>query len=880
MTPEAIAHYRISSKLGEGAMGEVYRATDSKLGREVAIKLIPEDFAKDATRMARFTREAQVLASLNHPNIAAIYGVEDRALIMELVEGPTLSERIKQGAVSLDEALEIARQIADGLEAAHDKGIVHRDLKPANIKISPNGTVKLLDFGLAKADSPWTTGASISDAPTIAVTTGAGMILGTASYMAPEQARGRNVDKRADIWAFGVILYEMLTGEQVFEGETVTDVLASVVRQDPDLKRVPEKVRPLLQRCLEKDPKRRLRDAGDAMLLLDAASVAAAAAAPSSKTPLWALGGIAALLALALAAVSYVHFREAPPAAEVARFQVALPEDVNFTQWGPSSISPDGRKIAFAAYGNDSTPRVWIRSLDSPTAVPLEEARISQVAPLGYIWSPDSRFLAFGDSKTLKRIAVDGGPAETLAEVAPVYGGSWRTDGTIVIGTQTGIMKMPASGGTLTPVTRPASPQEVHGYPVLLPDGRHFLYMKGAPLGKRSFFVGDIDAAADAQSTTPIVTTDYTVAVAQSGPDAPPMVLFLRNDTLLAQEFDMSSLALRGQPVTVADQVAGIANPGLGHFSASKTGALVYRSITGNNRQLTWFNRQGEVEGRPGERAPYGTMKVSPDGSKAVVVQNDPRQPGNQDLWIVDLTSGASTRFTFDPAWDSQPVWSPDGRYVAWQSGRGDSPDVYRKAADGSGVDERLGAPKGAGNLTDWTPNGYLIFTLGGDVYAFPVDADASGNRTPIPVIQSPASERGAYVSPDNRWIAYMSNETGRDEIYVQPFSAGGNKASGKWMVSRGTRGMARWRSDSKELMFVSGEGAVVAVDVAPGAAFQASVPKKLFQMPLDLLSNQNVGTLADAPRDGQRLLMVMPVQESAQRELAVVLNWQAGLRK
>ena len=285
-------------------MGEVYRATDSKLGREVAIKLIPEDFANDATRMARFTREAQVLASLNHPNIAAIYGVEDRALIMELVEGPTLSERIKQGAVPLDEALEIARQIADGLEAAHDKGIVHRDLKPANIKITPAGTVKLLDFGLAKADGPWTTGASISDAPTIAVTTtGEGMILGTAAYMAPEQARGRNVDKRADIWAFGVILYEMLTGEQMFEGETVTDVLASVVRQDPDLKRVPEKVRPLLQRCLEKDPKRRLRDAGDAMLLLDTAP-ATTVAAKTSKTPLLALGAVAALLALALAGVS------------------------------------------------------------------------------------------------------------------------------------------------------------------------------------------------------------------------------------------------------------------------------------------------------------------------------------------------------------------------------------------------------------------------------------------------------------------------------------------------------------------------------------------------------------------------------------------------
>src|SRR5687767_5340573 len=467
MTPETIAHYRISSKLGEGAMGEVYRATDSKLGREVAIKLIPEDFAKDATRMARFTREAQVLASLNHPNIAAIYGVEDRALIMELVEGPTLSERIKQGAVPLDEAIEMARQIADGLEAAHDKGIVHRDLKPANIKITPAGTVKLLDFGLAKADGPWTTGTSVDDAPTIAVTaTGAGMILGTAAYMAPEQARGRNVDKRADIWAFGVILYEMLTGEQMFEGETVTDVLASVVRQNPDLKRVPEKVRPLLQRCLEKDPKRRLRDAGDAMLLLDMAP-ATAVAAKTSKTPLFAIGAVAALLALALAGLSYAHFREAPPVADVMRFQVGLPGSVNFTQFGTSAVSPDGRKIVFAAYGYDGNSRLWIRSLNSAVATPLEEATINQQTA-ALFWSPDSRFVAYGDAKQLKKIDVTGGPPQALADIAPAIGGSWGADGTILVGSTTGIMKLPANGGTPTPVTKPASPQEAHAHPVLL----------------------------------------------------------------------------------------------------------------------------------------------------------------------------------------------------------------------------------------------------------------------------------------------------------------------------------------------------------------------------------------------------------------------------
>jgi Tol biopolymer transport system component len=875
LTPESIAHYRISSKLGEGAMGEVYRATDSKLGREVAIKLIPEDFAKDATRMARFTREAQVLASLNHPNIAAIYGVEDGALIMELVEGPTLSERITQGAIPLDEALDIARQIADGLEAAHDKGVVHRDLKPSNIKITPGGTVKLLDFGLAKTDGPWTTGTSVDDAPTMAVTaTGAGMILGTAAYMAPEQARGRTVDKRADIWAFGVILYEMLTGEQTFGGETVTDVLASVVRHDPDLKRVPAKVRPMLERCLEKDPKKRLRDVGDAMLLLQTAP--AGAVAPASRTPLLALGGVAALLAVLLAAVSYVHFRETPPAAEVVRFQMALPDNVNFTQFGTSAISPDGRKVAFAAFGYDGAPRVWIRTFDSPTPRPLMEARIAQ-QQTPFFWSADSRYVFFDSERKLKKIDINGGAPEAVSGLQPL-GGSVNSDGTILFGATGGIMRIPASGGNPTPVVKAtAENQNVHAFPVFLPDGRHFLYMRGAPEGKRAIYLGDLEATSEAQSATPLVSTDYGFAVAQTSANAAPMVLYLRDTTLVAQTFDMSALELTGEPLTVAEQVATLPNQAIGQFSASKTGTLVYRMAAENTRQLTWYNRQGEVAGRPGERAPYGTMKVSPDGGKAVVAQNDPRQPGNSDLWIVDLTSGLSTRFTFDPAFDGQPVWSPDGKYIAWMSRRGDAPDIYRKAADGSGSDERLGAPANANNLTDWTHNGYLILTMNGDVYGLPVDADAGGKRTPVPVIQSPGGERGAYVSPDNRWIAYMSNETGRDEIYVQPFSVAGSKAAGKWMVSKGTRGMARWRGDSKELMFVDGEGAIVSVDVAAGSAFQASAPKKLFLMPLELLGNPNPGTSADATRDGQRLLMVMPVP---QRELAVVMNWQAGLRK
>jgi Tol biopolymer transport system component len=888
--PTTIAHYRISAKLGEGATGEVYRAIDTKLGREVAIKIIPEDFANDAQRMPRFTREAQMLASLNHPNIAAIYGVEDRALIMELVEGQTLAERIKQGAIPLGEAIEFARQIADGLEAAHEKGIVHRDLKPANIKITPTGTIKLLDFGLAKADGPWTSAVSAEELPsTISVArTGAGMILGTPAYMAPEQARGRSVDKRADIWAFGVILYEMLTGQRVFEGETLTDVLASVTRQDPDLARVPAQVRPMLERCLAKDPKKRLRDIGDAMLLLTTTQATTSAGA-SSRTPSIVLGAIAAALALALGGLAYVHFRETLPAADVVRFQLGLPDNVRFTQLGVSTISPDGRKVAFAAYGADGNARVWIRSLDSSSATPLADAGINQ-GTFPFFWSPDSRFIAFEQGGRLKRIAADGGAPQVIAEPqkpvggAWVLGGSWNRDNVIIIGTSDGVMRVSADGGALTPVTALGKDEFAHTFPAFLPDGRHFVYLRAGIVGSRFIAVGDLDAAPAAQSVAPVLKTDIAALVVPTAPDGSLTLLFQRDATVMAQDFDRRTFTLTGEPVAVVDQVMNVTGAGLGYFSASNTGTLVYRSLATDQRQLTWFNRDGQVLGTPGERAPYGLVKLSPDGTKAAVVLNvDLRvQPPNTDIWIVDLVKGGSTRLTFDPASDTTPVWSPDGKWIAWQSNRDKQLGLFRKAADGSGDEERLSTSAVLSNLTDWSHNGYLIFASMGDLWALPAEPDASGKRTPVVIVKSPANEFGAYVSPDNRWIAYITNETGQQELFVQPFALGGGTTAGKWPVStRGTMGMARWRGDGKELMFVNGDGAIVAVDVAPGRAFQAGALRRLFQLPLELLSlSPNRGTLVDVTRDGQRLLLIMPVQESAQRELGMILNWRESLRK
>ena len=890
MIPETIAHYRVSSLLGEGAMGKVYRATDSKLGRDVAIKLIPDHFAADPVRMSRFTREAQVLASLNHRNIAAIYSVEDRALVMELVEGPTLAERIAQGPIPLDDALGFARQIADGLSAAHEKGIVHRDLKPANIKITGDGTIKLLDFGLAKSEGPWAAGGSIDDAPTVTVaSTGTGVIVGTAAYMSPEQARGKQVDRRADVWAFGAIVYEMIAGSRLFAGETITDVLASVVRHDPDLSRVPANVQRFLRRCLEKDPKQRIRDASDAMLFLESSSDGAVPAVHGLHPRFMAVAGVAAVLMIAVAWLAFAHFSETPPVGQTLRFQIGLPDRVQFTQNGVIAMSPDGRMVAFAAYGADGTPRVWTRALDSPVATPIEEARINQV-PYPFFWSPDARLIAFEQGGQLKKIAVGGGTPQVIAEPPKavqgqwVRGGAWNRENVIVIGTDAGIMRVSADGGTLTPLTQVAKGESWHAFPTFLPDGQHFLYLHGAALGDRYIGVGDLNASPSAQSATPLVKTNYSALAVPVASGGALKLLFQRETTLLAQDFDARTLALTGEPVPLVDRVAALIPAGLSYFSASSTGALVYRTVAGDDRQLTWFNREGQVTAAPGERASYGFAQVSPDGSKAAVVLNvvptGPQLIRNNDVWIVDLVKNTSTRFTFDPNPDVLPVWSPDGKWIAWQSTPNNDAGFFRKSADGSGVDERLDSYQQFRVLTDWTQNGYLIYTSVGDIWALPIAPDATGVRTPVSVVKSPAQEYDARVSPDNRWVAYVSTETGRPEMFVQPFTLGKSGASGKWQVStRGTMGTPRWRNDSKELMFVSGEGSIVAVDVGSGATFQASAPHKLFDVPRELFALMTRGNLIDVARDNQRLLMIMPVPETSQREIGVFVNWAPALR-
>jgi Tol biopolymer transport system component len=622
--PSTIAHYRISGKLGEGGMGAVYRSTDTKLDREVAIKVLPDAFARDGDRMARFTREAKVLASLNHPNIAAIYGVEDRALIMELVEGHDL-----RGPLPTSTARNYARQIAGALDAAHEKGIVHRDLKPANIRNTPDGGVKVLDFGLAKLGEPANDSPAASDSPTMTSSaTRMGVIMGTAAYMSPEQARGQKVDKRADIWSFGVAFYEMLTGRRLFGGDTVSDTLAAVLKTDPDWSALPPDtppaIRRLLRRCLDRDRKQRLADIADARLEIDEAmggapEPPALAAVPQARAAWRWWNAILALVALAGLAVAAEHFRETPPEPAAVRFQIPAPENASFGDMG-LALSPDGRQLAFIATGADGRPMLWVRPLDSISAHALPGTEGATLLPF---WSPDSRVIAFMVQGKVKKIEAAGGPPQTLCEVpGNVIGGSWSRDGVVIFGTPSGgLFRVPQAGGTPTRLTPSDDPNGEFGHlrPWFLPDGRHFLYFSRSV---KQEVVGIYLATLDGKERRRLVATS------QGGAYAPPAagsrnghLMFLREGTLMALPLDARRFEPAGDPFPVAEQVG--ARLAMGFFSVSGNGVLAYRNGAAASRsQLVWFDRQGRALGAIGPPGDYGSgPTLSPDGNRAAVDQ-------------------------------------------------------------------------------------------------------------------------------------------------------------------------------------------------------------------------------------------------------------------
>ena len=878
--------YEIIELIGAGGMGEVYRATDTRLQREVAIKVSAEAFSE------RFEREARVIASLNHPNICTLFDVGPNYLVMELIDGPTLADRIREGAIPLDEALPLARQIADALEAAHEKGIVHRDLKPGNVKITAGGVVKVLDFGLAKISGEASAPSGNSPLTVTMGATQAGMIMGTAAYMSPEQAKGKPVDKRADIWAFGVVLHEMVTGQKTFERESLSETLAGVLKEPPDLTLVPPQVRPLLERCLEKDPKKRLRDIGDAMALLESAPPGPAAPAPAAPPPpprrQWLWPSIAAVFLISTLALSFIHFRETPPPARMIRFTIPVPDKTSVTT-SLFSISPNGRYMVFEARGADGISHLWLRDLEETEAKPLPGTEHFGAVPF---WSPDSRFVAFdtadASERKLKKIDITGGPPQTICDLPPggnsQLGGSWNQDGIILFASDRGVMRVPAAGGVPSPVVslNPVWKERLQLSASFLPDGKHFLYdrLSNASPEKTGLYEGSLDAKPDQQSSR-LVLAGLTPLYVPSLDPARGQVLFLRDGSLLAQAFDNRRGELSGSPVTVAEHVGTAGGGAWGRFSASSNGVLVYQTEDIPNVQLTWFDRSGKVLGAAGEPARYLRLVLSHDGTKAALNRIDPLT-GNQDLWLVDLAQGTTTRFTFG-SFSTSPLFSPDGSRIAFVSVRNGAGGIYEKAANGAGSEDLLVNSTNATTLSDWTADGRFLIYGGGrpfNTWVLPLN----GDRKPFPFARTQFTELSAHLSPDGHYIGYASNESGRNEVYVKPFTPEPDAGSSapKWLVSRnGTVGMVHWRKDGKELYYLGTDGNVMAVDVHTTPTFHAGVPKALFAVPPAFMRLSGTpGTLGDVSPDGQRFLFALPPEKNGRDEFNVILNWTEKLKR
>ena len=878
--------YEILAPIGAGGMGEVYRARDTKLDREVAIKVLPSALARDPERLARFEREAKVLASLNHPNIAQIYGIEEsstgRALVMELVPGQTL-----QGPLALDEALRIAGQVAEALEAAHDKGIIHRDLKPANIMITPAGVVKVLDFGLAAITQPGAGSENPANSPTLTMgATQAGVIMGTAAYMSPEQAVGKPVDRRADIWSFGVVLLEMLTGKPLFRGETVSHVLADVIRAEIDFRKLPETtppaIRDLLKRSLDRDVKTRLRDIGEARVViqrylanptevgqvLDLPSVAGG---PRHK---WLWPCVSATFLAVAAALGFVAFRHVTEESRTVKLFLPAPEKATFTS--TPAVSPDGRRLAFSAEG-DGKNELWVRDLDSLAARALPGTEGATYP----FWSPDSRVLGFFASGKLKRIDVAGGPALTLGDAPGARGGSWGKNDVIVFSANflSGLLRVPAAGGSVTQATtlEEASGENAHRMPWFLPDGRHFLYTaRNNDAGKSTVYVADLESQDRLRNRHAVLVASSNAVYAPPG-----YLVFLRDGTLMAQPFDASKPQTSGDAAPVAEKIDFDTLNIVGRFSASQNSepsVLAYSTGgASGTQQLTWMDRSGKALGTVGPAADLITGVISPDGNTVAFDRRDP-QTGFYDVWLHDLKRGTDSRFTFNSKTNQYPVWSPDGSHIAFRSTRdGALGNLYQKAVGVTAQEDALDKSPQNKRPDDWSRDGrYIIEEMGPnpgtgyDIWVLPLTPDKSGERKPFPYLKTEFNERFAKLSPDGRWLAYSSDETKRFEVYVQTFPTPGGQQ--QISINGGTRPV--WSRDGKELFFIGLDDKMMAVEIKSGAKLEAGVPKPLIdaRFPTQL-------AWFDVDKNG-RFLIPASGDLVVNVPMTVVVNWTMGLKK
>jgi eukaryotic-like serine/threonine-protein kinase len=861
MIGKTLGHYQITSQLGKGGMGEVYQAKDLKLGRDVAIKVLPKEFSKDSDRIARFQREAKLLASLNHLNIAAIYGLEESGgtnfLVLELVQGETLADRIKKGPIPVEESLKLALQIAEALEAAHEKGVIHRDLKPANIKITPEDKVKVLDFGLAKAFAGEQSEINMTNSPTLSLAaTQAGVILGTAAYMSPEQAKGRPVDRRADIWAFGVILYEMLTGRQLFQGETVTDVLASVVMRELSWDEVPAKARRLLQACLERDPRRRLRDIGDAWRELEEPAEKAGRVRHRWFWP--AMAG--ACLTITAAVLVWTSFRPSP-LPEVTRFQIYPPPGSRLPL-GTPAISPDGRTLVYTVTGPDGITRLHVRPLDSleSRSLPGTEGAVHP------FFSPDGRSVAFAANKKLNRIDLAGGGPVFLADTIAPWQGTWNQDGTILFVGGNGTQRISASGGETMPVIAERDRASVGSYPYFLRDGKRFLVRSRSSRGDDH---GAIELATLGSFERKMVLDDVLSAgIPAPAPDGTTYLLYLRQTNLMAQRFDEKSGAVIGAPMVIVPGIGRVASPMyMPAFGVSSAGTVAYQTWGAAPGRLAWFDRSGKRLSELSPEAAGDEPSLAPDG-RAVAVTRLDSDFLPTDLWVTDLIRGASSRFTFGNEKKSSPVWSSDGKRLAYHGTVNGIEGIYEKEQTGAGGERLLLRIEG-GTPCDFSSDGrYLLYnTQDWRLFLLPL----TGEKKPFPVGSPNGISYSGKISHDGKLIAFVSQESGRAEVYIQPMPP----EKGQWQVSLTGGTDPVWRRDGKELFFLSPDQKMMSAEIRL-PQFSLGVPRELFQAAVFRNSREHY----DVSADGQRFLIYTIADAVEVAPITVVLNWWAALKK
>ncbi len=884
---QSLSHYSIVEKIGKGGMGEVYRAKDQKLGRDVAIKVLPEEFARDADRIARFQREAKLLASLNHPNIAAIHGLEESSgtqfLVLELVDGETLADRIKRGPIPVEEALKLALQIAEALEAAHEKGVIHRDLKPANIKITPDGKVKVLDFGLAKAFAGEQADLNLSNSPTLSdMATQQGVILGTAAYMSPEQAKGKAADKKTDIWAFGCVLYEMLTGQAAFRGDDVSEILASVIKGDVKLDLLPANIHPRVReaitRCLQKEQKKRYPEIGDAHYEIEKAlsdpsgvfvqPVTAIEPRKSLRTILLWSASLALMALIAGVAVWKLMPREPR---RVMRFEYALPEGQQLISSSTRPIlalSADGRQLVY------STPQgLFLRSVEQSVAklIPGTEG-----FPQQPFFSPDGKWIGYwaGTELKLKKIAIDGGSPVSLCDAIDVRGAYWYPDNTIIYGNlHGGIMRISANGGT--PASLAEMESEAATFPQILPDGQSLLHTL----------------------LTWVYIDRITVKSLRSGerkelfqgraawylPTGHIVFRLPGNSSVFAIPFDSDKLETTGGPAPVVEGVGGLG----AQLAVSEAGTMAYIPETGSTPAagliLVWVDRHGKEQPLSAPPNAYAFPKISPDGTRVALTANI---GGNPDVWIWDFARESLTRITFDEGEDNFPIWTPDGRWIVYRSSAdGLHYDIKKKAADGSGQVEKIGSMPDLPGPFCWSRDGKAL--LSWDLTLSPYQTDITmmsveGDHAIKPLLKEKYNEDHPRISPGGQWLAYASNESGRNEVYVRPFP---EVNKGRWQISTGGGSGPLWSPDGRELFYRNAES-VMAVPVETEPVFKAGKPMEIFRRSYYSASaGQAVLPMWDISSDGKRFLMMKEAGSAAAvaggpRKINVVINWFEELKQ